>query len=73
MLTPISFIEIDSLRVNDAYLPCHAKACSTSDNFVASDVVSSGLISELVLSSGCNLIHLRCRVGCPRLLNLVLH
>ncbi|KAK4803412.1 hypothetical protein SAY86_003229 [Trapa natans] len=63
MLTPISFIEIDSVRmVNDASLSLHADVCSASNIFVASDATSLVLISQLVLSSCSSFIHLRCRV-----------
>ncbi|XP_031401543.1 LOW QUALITY PROTEIN: CST complex subunit CTC1 [Punica granatum] len=62
MLTPISFIEIDSVRMVNDHFPCHANTCSTSDSSIVPTVASSCLISQLVPCSSSNSIQLRCRV-----------
>ncbi|GLT57904.1 hypothetical protein SLA2020_308410 [Shorea laevis] len=72
MLTPVSFIEINSMRVGSEP---YSKICSNlwptnMYNVATENLVSSGLICQLVQHSSGNQNHLRCRVVAVHMLVL---
>ena len=67
MLTPVTFIEINSISaVSEPYNDKYIDSWPASDvhNDAAPDTVSSGLISDLIQRVDCKPMRFRCRVSC---------
>ena len=66
MLTPVSFIAINSMKVNNnQYNAKFSKPVNVSEsyNVVPLDVISSGFISELIQCLECKPMQFHCRVS----------